>query len=578
MTTLPPIRLLMEEVDNAAAAAARTSSAYGKQPLVLEAMPPEILSLILECLVPQPPEIGDTRPVAYEQLAVDEPWYDFTRRRRGLHSICLVSRRFLELARPLLYRVVAIWDERPLLFFYRTLTERPQYGQHTRYLSCHMTLTSESVIRETRRVLAKYLRTFEPAPEEDAVMGFVHQSHAELKFLLRNMSASAGDLDHVPQMLLCCILILLPKLETLLLQVPICDDHPEYDDLCQLVQAVKAISNTFAPGQVPFQNIQTLHLQGDPELMSHFLGEDCDCEIPEVWGAQPRRYWPLFASFPKLATLEVSTDDGIWTSVLEEGRAFLEGGVPRQPYLAGIRHIYLHNSAACPRNLYQLLLNAPQLETLYMSPREDEPYYREPFHDGDADADSAHAHPEALDVALAQHARRLRNLDVGWVDVEGFECLVGPEGGRLTALPRMAQLETLCVQMALLYGSARPAAVVAATPLADLLPPNLVELALEDYWWSQADLLEGLAEWGPADKVRHYQAQHDYRVGALRTLMQFARDVRPRMPRLRRVVLVCKIPWTWVMEGAVSVDFHFEDIKQAFRSQGVEFSVNCDEI
>jgi hypothetical protein len=61
-------------------------------------------------------------------------------------------------------------------------------------------------------------------------------------------------------------------------------------------------------------------------------------------------------------------------------------------------------------------------------------------------------------------------------------------------------------------------------------------------------------------------------------LTQFARDVRSRLQRLRRVVLLCKIPWTLVLEGAVPLEFHFEDVKRLFLGQGVEFSVKSHEV
>lgn len=554
-----------------AAAAAAAADAARRPALGLEAMPPEILALILECLVPQPPEIGETRPVAYDQLMVDEPWFDFTRCRRGLYSVCLVSRSFAAAARPLLYRVIAVWDETAMVLLFRTLCQKPHYGLWTRYLSCHLTLTSESVIRETRRAITRHLAGSVQVPDSGVLATTARHFLMSLWSTLPQMLLSEGGSDHLPQALLCFLLMFLTKLETLLLQVPICDDHQEYDVLCAQVGAVKELFSA-EPDAAPFQNIHTLLLQGDPELLGHFEDEDCDCELPEVWGAQPRRYWSLFASFPRLTTLEVSTDDGVWTNTLDEPlRSFLEGGSPPPPFLAGIRHIFLHNSGASPRDLHQLLLNAPDLETLYMASHPDGPDCDDVLDDGGFGGE---AHPEALDVALAQHAKRLRNLDVGWEDIAGFESLVGPDG-RLTALAEMESLQTLCIQLALLYGT--PAAVAEA-PLVQLLPPNLVELALEDWWWPNADLLDQLPDWTAEDRVVHYQSQHRYRVNALRTLTEFARDVRTRLHRLERVVLLCKIPWTWVMEGAIPIDFHFESVKRAFGEQGVEFSVSCDEV
>ncbi|KAK4238980.1 hypothetical protein C8A03DRAFT_43350 [Achaetomium macrosporum] len=538
----------------------------GGRALVLEAMPPEIIALILDFLVPQPPEIGETHPVAYSQLMVDEPWFDFTRCRRGLHSVCRVSRRLSEMARPLLYRVVAILDERALVLLLRTLYNKPEYGLWTRYLSCHFTLSRESVIRETRQLLVTYLSTFKPAPVEGTTTTVTRDFLQLLGGYLPQMSVSEGDLDHVPQALLCFILMHVTRLETLLLQVPISDDHQEYDVLCSQVGEIAPLFES-DPTAAPFQHIHTLLLQGDPELLAHFEDEDCDCEVPEVYGAQPRRYAPLFACFPKLTTLEVSSDDGVWAPVDDELRAILQGEGPPPPFLPNIRHIYLHDSFAFPGDLHYLLQNAPRLETLYMTPRRDSAFTRSPMLED-------HAYPEALDVALAQHAKHLRNLDVSWENLTSFEFLVGPDG-RLTALAQMTELRSLCIQMALLYGS--PAAVL-ETPLVELLPPNLVELALEDWWWHSAELLEELPEWDAQEKVWHYQSQHLYRQSALRTLTQFARDVRTRLHHLKRVVLLCKIPWTWVLESAVPLEFHFEHVKSMFLAQGVDFSVKSDEV
>jgi hypothetical protein len=534
-----------------------------------ETMPPEIVALILDFLVPQPPEIGETKPVSYNQLMVGEPWFDFTRCRRGLHSVCRVSRRLSEAAHPLLYRVVAIWDETAMVLFLRTLCDKPHYGLFSRYLSCHITLTCGNVVREVRNILPTYLDTFSPAPGTGVLITAARHFLRMLRQFLPHihMTVVDGDFDHVPQALLCFILMFLRRVETVLLQVPISDDQQEYHVLCLQIEGIKDLFRD-EPHDEPFQHIHTLLLQGDPELLAQIEEDECECDMPEVWGAQPRRYGSLFNSFPKLATLEVSSDDGVWTTTFDDPRSFLEGGELPPPFLANLRHIFLHDSVAYPGDLHHLLQNAPQLETLYMAPRGDESF-RESIEDN-----TSNAHPEALDIALANHAKHLRNLDVSWEDISGFESLVGPDG-RLTSLSQMESLQVLCVQMGLLYG--QPAAVL-ETPLVELLPPNLVELALEDWWWPNVELLDHLPDWSNQDRVRHYQAQHHYRMSALRTLTQFARDVRTRLKSLKKVALLCKIPWTWILEGAVPLEFHFENVKSLFLAQGVEFSVKCDEV
>ncbi|KAL2123507.1 hypothetical protein VTJ04DRAFT_3962 [Mycothermus thermophilus] len=558
------------------------------EPLVsrasLQAMPPEVLDLIFEHLVPQVPEIGETRPVAYHQLMAEEPWYEFTRRRRGLRSLCRTSRRLSQLAFPHFYRVVAIWNETALLLFLRTLTDKPQYGLWTRYFSCHITLTELTVIREVRELLPRYLPTFRPARGNGVLITAARHFLQMLGALLPGMVAADGDFDHIPQALVCFILMFLSKVETVMLQVPISDDQPEYQVLCDQIEGLKDLFRN-DPDSIPLQHVHTLQLQGDPELMAEIESNDCKCEAhadsTDVWGSQPRKYASLFANCPRLTTLEVSNDDGVWIADQEDENRFdLDGDddannndddkkPPPPPFLANIKHIYLHNSLAYPDDLYHLILNAPKLETLYMAPRNDE-LFREAIDDN-----SPHnAHPEALDNALAHHARHLRSLDVSWQDISGFESVVGPDG-RLPSLATMPSLESLCVPMGLLYG--RPAAVL-ETPLVELLPPNLVELVLEDWWFSNVTLLEELPTWGPTERVKYYQSQHHYRVNAIDTLSKFARDVRTRLHKLKKVILICKIPWTWVLEGAVGLEFHFEGVKRQFLQQGVDFSVRGDEV
>ncbi len=66
----------------------------------LDGLPPEVLSQILSYLVPAVPDVGETRPMAYNQLIPEEPWFEPTRARVGLYSACLVSRNLMLAARP----------------------------------------------------------------------------------------------------------------------------------------------------------------------------------------------------------------------------------------------------------------------------------------------------------------------------------------------------------------------------------------------------------------------------------------------------------------------------------------------
>lgn len=184
--------------------------------------------------------------------------------------------------------------------------------------------------------------------------------------------------------------------------------------------------------------------------------------------------------------------------------------------------------------------------------------------------DAANADEEALDTALELYAHNLHHLDVSWYERFGTESEIG-QHGRLNSLPRLQKLEKLCVQLAVLYGT-KPATVL-DTPLAEQLPPNLVELTLEDWWWSNVDTYEHLEWWEARDAVAHYQSQGEYRRTALRMLEQFARDAPERLPRLRKVLLLCKIPWTWMMDPDVPLDFHFREVRDVLASKGIQFLV-----
>ncbi|KAK0717671.1 hypothetical protein B0T26DRAFT_645418 [Lasiosphaeria miniovina] len=526
----------------------------------LESMPTEIIDMILDCLVPQPPELGETRPVSYAKLVPGEAWYSLTRNRRGLCSLCLVSRRWAAAARPLLYRVLTILDEDAVVLLFRTLVETPSYGTWARFLSCHLTLTSEPVIREARRAISRLLRSCKPATELAAIVDRIGNLLSLIDMILPNLNASASVCHDDLQRMLFLILMLLPRLETLFLQLPISDKEPCYATLLNdLKRFSKSCVHTCKdPDLVPLHKVGTLLLQGDPEVQAHFERNDCHCDLDHVYGARFSHYWPLYDALPNLKTLEVSVDDGCWINAAP-GR---DGG--DDLYLAKIRHIYLHNSVTSPIDLHHLLHNAPNLETLYMTPRRewDTDYGVDP-------GDLSLGDPESLDAALVQH-KNLRHLDVGWHTLAGYESLLGPEG-RLKSLPELRRLEKLCVQLAALY---RPLPGTHATPLADLLPPNLVELTLEDYWWFNIHHFDAMDDWQPQDMILYYQNCHNYRVKFLDMFTQFARDAGERFPRLKKVRLLCKIPQTWMMNSTeVNLDFHFEDVRTLFRAQDVKFFV-----
>ena len=355
---------------------------------LLDNVPPEIIALILDSLLAPLPDIGESCPDAYNKLVSDESWFDFTRCRRGLHSMCRVSRRLSEMARPRLYFTVPLWDEAAMVLFSRTLCRKPEFGLYTRLFACYLTLTNPHVAQKFIDLVSLHLDDF---------------SRLSLHRLLRSLLGHPERFD-IPQILLAFVLMSLTMVEKVLLQIPTVEDLEEYDVLSTQIELIKRLFCE-EPDNAPFQRIHTLLLQGNPA----FEHDD--------WGAQPNHYGELFASFPNLTRLEVSSDGGIWTPTC---------GNTQLPFMPKLRHIYLRHSAASPVGLHHLLLNAPMLETLYMASRNDDSP-RESTDDTQS---------KSLNIALANHAEHLQNLGIEWYSLSRFESLVGP-GGHLTSLAEL---------------------------------------------------------------------------------------------------------------------------------------------
>ncbi len=240
-------------------------------------------------------------------------------------------------------------------------------------------------------------------------------------------------------------------------------------------------------------------MQGDPDPLAIIENDE--------QGARPHNYTPLFASFPNLTALKVSSDCGVWHCP----------SLP-PPSMPKLRHIYLYDSDAGPKDLGDLLPNAPELRTLCMTPTLRTSYSYTPG--------------STFGIALTDHTN-LGDLNVHWRAIDS---------DRVTSLAEVQSLRSLCIQMDLLCGNASAAL---ETPLIDLLPSNLVELTVKE--WRRSRL-----------KPR-----------AVHTLMQFARDVRKRLHDLKKVVLLCETLWILGQEG---------EIKTMFLEQGVEFSVELDDV
>ena len=611
--------------------------------------PLELIRQVLEHLVPLVPEMGTPRPADGRAVHKSDPWFDFLECRKTLRNLCLTAPSFAQLAQPFLYRTVAILSAESLVQLFRTLLSGPHLGQHARYLSCHLTLTCPEVIHQTRIATLRLLHLRPPIREpywpdflvQDPMMLVIEAQQTYSQAFGRNGSAPSTFLSN--------IMALMPRLETLLLQVPVCNTQEEYGSLFEkLTKAVVCFDgikdgfdsegDPYPPEIVPFQHITAVRLQGDPEMLLELYCDEC--------GVQIRRFWPLFYCFPALSEIEVTFDDGNfvnphpdddwpacmssdWHKAPPSERHLIK--TPKHYLGSGIRRICLRSSNASPKGLHHLLRNAPNLEVLKMSPRDRD--FAAPYFDNDSllslDQDQEldqQTHPECLDLALARRctASSMRMLQVRWENLIFCDYLLGPDG-RLESLRNLTSLETLGLQICSLYAPGSVGLIeqgivdlknkkdtrVLIEPLSAVLPPNVVDLTLDDWWWDDwehyneheyvwqtARVAPFSCDEGAYKRVRWYSDHDNYRRGICGLLGELANDIGTKtsngagttgtcLAKLRRVVFTCPIPWTWTWTWNVQgplvngygnavptyLDFHFKDIIKAFRAKGVEFHV-----
>ncbi|KAK1773726.1 hypothetical protein QBC45DRAFT_426912 [Copromyces sp. CBS 386.78] len=578
------------------------------KPTSIMDLPPELVNQILDHLVPNLPEIGEPAPEAYDKLVRQDPWYDFTRRRSALRNLCLVSHFFADLARPYLYHTIAITSEDVLVLLFRTITENPDCCGWTRALSCHMTLTNTRVLRKTTRCLNKLLPTW----REGKGLPFV-TDYLEVR------RANRGPQDHyeIAQGILCMTITALYKLETLLLQLPAIEDDRDYFELLGCLRMAMTYFNTDEGEKsrgylaslsehysimihdrrepealTPLRHLTTLLLQGDPSVEDPTTldEDDLDGDPPEVFGVQTRHYLPLLELLPALTTLEVSTDDGLFTFLEneEELTGILAMAMPTSSTLSHVKHVYLHSSVADPRNIGRLLRHAPDLETLYMFPRRVDSFHRIP------PQDATQADHDCLDQALEKYGKKLKHLDLNWFDCQGSEASIGV-GGRLSTLPQLKEVEKLCIQFVMLYGDLPTGEhMMQQRPVADLLPPNLVELTLEDWWWESLDDFDTFYRWSDEQKEKHYREKKEYRETVLDMFKALAavagRNAKPgryddyKMHKLKRVRFFIRTLPTWLpVEGKGSPLVEelfielFQDVRELFGKADVEFVLDVDQ-
>ena len=560
-------------------------------PVSLMSLPTELVSQILSELIPSIPEIGETRPVQYDKLIPEEPWFDPLQRRIGLYSACLTSRALKAIVLPLMYRVVALIDDDSIVYLLRTLIENPDYGRWTRFVSIHVTLTDEIVVREMGQTAYLVFREMDEACILNHPVPITHR----LAALRVPHHHSAEFRKMIPQGLAFVLFSLLPRVETLLLQVPLANPDFATNDYTALVAQV----STAPEAERPLRNLKSLLLGADPEALSDLElesehdGETLGVRKPrpppapsappanlavQLRGCMARKYWKLAAACPKLDTLEITMDDGRWGP----GRAF------DPARLDFVRSVYLSESLASPYQVAQLLERFPNLDRLYFEPW---------WHEENVSRFDPEKATLTLDASLVRHGRNLRHLDLGWYDCQGDASPGIGEQHTLQSLARLPKLESLCVQFALLAESMEgvrgvpPLGFVEPPKMAlgELLPPALEELTLEDWWWTDgadwtAEYNHTVANLGvDAHLYRHLAAdevgqRRSYRAAICDSLMGLAFCAPDSFPRLRRVRFLTRFPEVWaepnafpLVELPTTLENNTAEVAAAFEARGIEF-------
>ncbi len=350
----------------------------------LDRLPTEVIGQILEHLVPEQPEPGETSPVEYDKMIEEEPWFDRTRRRAGLRSCCLVSRRVSAVALPLLYRTIFVVRDESLVQLVGTFLRQPHYGEWPRSLSVHLTLTDETVCRNAWRAAGALIRTMD-ADE----LGASERPAVRMLAGLRDRRLSDDALLCVPQALLFATLTFMSRLDSLLLQVPLTldQDQSQYTALCDAFTDTSArssganIASNVAAGSTarprsaiglfqlgqPCPSLTKLLLQADPDCLKRVEDEAVLAHggILDVYGCAAGSYWPIMAACLRLDTVELFMDDGNWLAARHPRRYRYPAADAR---LDNIRRLYLHDTFATPQQVSDALRRFPRLEVLYVVP------------------------------------------------------------------------------------------------------------------------------------------------------------------------------------------------------------------
>jgi hypothetical protein len=198
--------------------------------------------------------------------------FEPTRRRRGLYSSCLVSRRIGAIARPLLYESITLIDTADLVHLLRTLIRHRDYCALTKSLAVPLTLTDPAIYNVVWKAGGEIVTDLEKDP-----LPTNPESAVKMMYEKRNTPTNSRFRSQVPQAIMFVFLTLMPNLETLLLQLPLTafgyDRHLDYTFLMESTSLYKVKTQDGTSSGPPLGRLRTLHLQMDAEVLSD-LEED----------------------------------------------------------------------------------------------------------------------------------------------------------------------------------------------------------------------------------------------------------------------------------------------------------------
>ncbi|KAI9854839.1 MAG: hypothetical protein M1813_000855 [Trichoglossum hirsutum] len=513
-------------------------------------LPTEILGNILSFLAPELPDVAG-RPLTAN------PPKEFLRSRSTLFHMCLMSSRLEALARPLLFKTIVVWEADSLLLLWRTLRCRPDLSRFVHQMAFWITLTRQSVVKSVTKAAKERLESSDLPQDQNLYRTLVdcHGIH--------------GSVEHdMPQFIVFDVLCRTPHLTMLSLQVPKTLEDIPYVYLMRMIArshdlnvapARPVTSYDQSPGVSRFLNSLQLCLDPCPLAVQEnrsYRGEDM--------GFDHQDFWPLFG-ISSLVRLHCWGDDAC------RGLGFLLGGgrarAPPGNYLGRIQELCLDASSSGPKPLYTLCKNAPQLQTLRVSPRR---------HSQGNDF-WGQVYTDNLNQGLLMRAATLRHLHLDFYDLWEYHGYVRPYQ-MLTCLPRLCHLETLQVQLQTLFGRR---SAITSNDIGNMFPNSLVELTLDDIW--DQDVIEskdpfrtftGLigpedfrGGWRLAPGVTEAEFWHTYGKGIKKMMVRLCEVSAERLPHLRRFHYVSDY-WSRRYNPQENP---FDDLQEMFSERSIEF-------